>query len=175
MRAQVATSILPDEIQPLDDNVLLRPLTVSEKTRGGLYIPSNVAVMMKERNNALKRQFGAIVEQPRLTVVAVGPKVTKFAPGDEVLPHRKAVAFNGTAINVTGYGVFFVCKEEEIIAKVERLPEAEAAALYEEYKRLADEDDRGARGQALALDQDPPDEIAGLPELPDDGPRLVKP
>ena len=112
-------ALAPDEVIPQWDYLLLRPTGGSEKV-GRLYLPEAAVIMRKELRDAFKKQFGTIIEKPRLTVIAVGEEVEQYKVGDEVIVDRKAVAFEGTAVNISGYGVHLFCHQKSVCGLIKR-------------------------------------------------------
>lgn len=117
---------------------------------------------MKHRQDAVKKAYGTIIEQPRSVVVAVGPDCKETKVGDEVTLHRKAVAFEGTAIDVPGFGIYVMCEEKYIIADLQRLPDDEAVALYEAHLARVAEGDHGARGEEQHSDEEDEEPLVKL-------------
>lgn len=80
--------------QPIKDRIIVKPITQSTKTAGGIMLPES----------ALERPFSG-------TVLAAGPEAKQVQTGDTVIYNR----YSGAQFNLDGEDVF-IMKEDEALA-----------------------------------------------------------
>lgn len=82
----MANEITIEQIRPLGDRVLVKPLSVEEKTASGIYIPDTATKERPEQGEVLAVGPGEKNEDGELipTTVKVGQKVmfTKYSPNE---------------------------------------------------------------------------------------------
>ena len=92
-------------LKPLDDRVVVEPLTAEEKTAGGIVLP-DAAKEKPQRGKVLAVGPGRLLDSGERAQIAV-------AVGDEVLFAK----YGGTEIEIDGREVK-ILRESDILAKV---------------------------------------------------------
>ena len=93
------------KLKPLDDRVVVQPLTAEEKTAGGIVLP-DAAKEKPQRGKVIAVGPGRLLDSGDRSPIAV-------AVGDEVLFAK----YGGTEIEVNGDEVK-ILRESDILAKV---------------------------------------------------------
>lgn len=106
---QIAKKILPSQVRPIRDYVLLQPQLHPETTAGGIHIPRNV----KD-----KTQLGTVLATGPGRVLESGRRVEpEVKPGDVVVYLENTIAQRLTPSDIDGDPV--ILPEVEIIAVIE--------------------------------------------------------
>jgi co-chaperonin GroES (HSP10) len=102
-RDEAAEAVLLDpktQIEPISNYLLVKLTSEAKVTENSrLIVPDDLEV---EKN---KKNYGAVINTNEFLVEKVGPDVVGIEPGMRVVVTRKAIAFEGTAVNYTAnYG-----------------------------------------------------------------------